>query len=85
VRGFRGGGGPACGPDFPPVSAQFGWDRAKEAPFWPDLGSSLPSTARSGSRLVGFVLVAVFAQIFRNWLLLHAVGVNAPRSSMPSR
>ena len=30
-----------------------------------------------GSRLVGFVLVAVFAQIFRNWLLLHAVGVNA--------
>jgi hypothetical protein len=26
----------------------------------------------SGSRLVAFVLVAVFAQIFRNWLLLHA-------------
>ena len=24
-----------------------------------------------------FVLVAVFAQIFRNWLLLHAVGVDA--------
>jgi uncharacterized membrane protein YbhN (UPF0104 family) len=23
------------------------------------------------------VLVAVFAQIFRNWMLLHAVGVNA--------
>jgi hypothetical protein len=23
------------------------------------------------------VLVAVFAQIFRNWLLLHAVGVDA--------
>jgi uncharacterized membrane protein YbhN (UPF0104 family) len=32
---------------------------------------------RRGSRLVGFVLVAVFAQIFRNWLLLHAVGVDA--------
>jgi uncharacterized membrane protein YbhN (UPF0104 family) len=30
-----------------------------------------------GSRLIGFVLVAVFAQIFRNWLLLHAVGVDA--------
>jgi uncharacterized membrane protein YbhN (UPF0104 family) len=30
-----------------------------------------------GSRLVGFVLVAVFAQIFRNWMLLHAVGVPA--------
>jgi uncharacterized membrane protein YbhN (UPF0104 family) len=30
-----------------------------------------------GARVVGFVLVAVFAQIFRNWLLLHAVGVDA--------
>ena len=30
-----------------------------------------------GSKVVGFVLVAVFAQIFRNWLLLHAVGVDA--------
>jgi uncharacterized membrane protein YbhN (UPF0104 family) len=30
-----------------------------------------------GSRVVGFVLVAVFAQIFRNWLMLHAVGVDA--------
>jgi uncharacterized membrane protein YbhN (UPF0104 family) len=30
-----------------------------------------------GSRLIGFVMVAVFAQIFRNWMLLHAVGVNA--------
>ena len=26
---------------------------------------------------VGFVLLAVFAQIFRNWLLLRAVGVDA--------
>jgi uncharacterized membrane protein YbhN (UPF0104 family) len=32
---------------------------------------------RSGSRVIGFVLVAVFAQIFRNWMLLHAVGVDA--------
>jgi uncharacterized membrane protein YbhN (UPF0104 family) len=30
-----------------------------------------------GSRVVGLVLVAVFAQIFRNWLLLQAVGVDA--------
>jgi hypothetical protein len=27
--------------------------------------------------IVGFVLIAVFAQIARNWILLHAVGVNA--------
>jgi hypothetical protein len=32
---------------------------------------------RGGRRLVAFVLVAVFAQIFRNWMLLHAVGVSA--------
>ena len=30
-----------------------------------------------GSRLVVFVMVAVSAQIARNWLLLHAVGVDA--------
>jgi uncharacterized membrane protein YbhN (UPF0104 family) len=30
-----------------------------------------------GARLVGFVLIAVFAQIARNWLVLHAVGVDA--------
>ena len=30
-----------------------------------------------GSRLVAFVMVAVSAQIARNWLLLHAVGVDA--------
>jgi uncharacterized membrane protein YbhN (UPF0104 family) len=30
-----------------------------------------------GGRVIGFVLVAVFAQIFRNWLLLRAVGVDA--------
>ena len=32
---------------------------------------------RSGARLVGFVLIAVLAQVTRNWLLLHAVGVDA--------
>ena len=30
-----------------------------------------------GSRVIAFVLVAVFAQIGRNWMLLHAVGVDA--------
>jgi uncharacterized membrane protein YbhN (UPF0104 family) len=30
-----------------------------------------------GSLVIGFILVAVFAQVFRNWLLLHAVGVDA--------
>jgi uncharacterized membrane protein YbhN (UPF0104 family) len=30
-----------------------------------------------GSRVVVFVMVAVFSQIFRNWMMLHAVGVDA--------
>ena len=40
-------------------------------------GLAIVRSLRGGSRLVGFVLVAVFAQIFRNWILLHAVGVDA--------
>ena len=32
---------------------------------------------RGAGRVVGFVLVAVFAQILRNWVLLRAVGVDA--------
>ena len=32
---------------------------------------------RGSARLVGFVLIAVFAQIARNWLMLNAVGVDA--------
>jgi uncharacterized membrane protein YbhN (UPF0104 family) len=40
-------------------------------------GLAVLRSVRGGSRVVGFVLVAVFAQIFRNWLLLHAVGVDA--------
>jgi hypothetical protein len=32
---------------------------------------------RGGSRVVGFVLVAVVAQIMRNWIVLRAVGVDA--------
>ena len=40
-------------------------------------GLAVLRSLRGGARVVGFVLVAVFAQIFRNWLLLHAVGVDA--------
>jgi uncharacterized membrane protein YbhN (UPF0104 family) len=40
-------------------------------------GLAVLRSLRGGARVVGFVLIAVFAQIFRNWLLLHAVGVDA--------
>ena len=40
-------------------------------------GLAVLRSAQGGSRVIAFVLVAVFAQIFRNWLLLHAVGVDA--------
>ena len=40
-------------------------------------GLAVLRSLRGGSRVIGFVLVAVLAQIARNWLLLHAVGVDA--------
>jgi uncharacterized membrane protein YbhN (UPF0104 family) len=40
-------------------------------------GLAVLRSLSGGTRVVGFVLVAVFAQILRNWLLLHAVGVDA--------
>ena len=40
-------------------------------------GLTVLRTLRGGGRVVGFVLVAVFAQIGRNWLLLAEVGVDA--------
>ena len=40
-------------------------------------GLAVLRSFRGGSRVIGFVLIAVFAQILRNWLLLHAVGVDA--------
>jgi uncharacterized membrane protein YbhN (UPF0104 family) len=40
-------------------------------------GLAVLRSLRGGTRVIAFVLVAVFAQIFRNWLLLHAVGVDA--------
>lgn len=40
-------------------------------------GLAVMGSADRGGRMAGFVLVAVFAQIGRNLLLLHAVGVDA--------
>jgi uncharacterized membrane protein YbhN (UPF0104 family) len=40
-------------------------------------GLAVLRSLRGGGRVVAFVLVAVFAQIFRNWVMLHAVGVDA--------
>ena len=41
------------------------------------LGLAVLRSLHGQSRVVGFVLIAVLAQIFRNWMLLHAVGVDA--------
>jgi uncharacterized membrane protein YbhN (UPF0104 family) len=40
-------------------------------------GLAVLRSLNGGTRVVGFVLIAVFAQILRNWLLLRAVGVDA--------
>jgi hypothetical protein len=40
-------------------------------------GLAVLRSLNGGSRVIGFVLVAVFSQIFRNWILLRAVGVDA--------
>lgn len=44
---------------------------------WLRSGLSVMRTFDGRARLTGFVLIAVFAQVGRNWLLLHAVGVDA--------
>ena len=44
---------------------------------WLAQGLAVMRTLRGRAQLVGFVLIAVFSQIARNWLMLHAVGVNA--------
>jgi uncharacterized membrane protein YbhN (UPF0104 family) len=43
--------------------------------FWS--GLAVLRSAHGRARIVALVLVAVFAQIARNWLMLHAVGVEA--------
>ena len=40
-------------------------------------GLAVLRSLNGGLRVVGLVLIAVFCQIARNWLLLHAVGVDA--------
>ena len=40
-------------------------------------GLAVLRSLRGGGGVLAFMLVAVFMQIFRNWLLLHAVGVDA--------
>lgn len=46
---------------------------------WRSLASGLAvmRSVGGGTRLTALVLIAVFAQIARNWLLLHAVGIDA--------
>jgi uncharacterized membrane protein YbhN (UPF0104 family) len=44
---------------------------------WLAKGLSVLRSQRGSTLLVGLVLVAVFSQIGRNWVLLHAVGVDA--------
>jgi hypothetical protein len=40
-------------------------------------GLAVLRSLSSGSRVVGFMLVAVLVQVIRNWMLLHAVGIDA--------
>jgi uncharacterized membrane protein YbhN (UPF0104 family) len=40
-------------------------------------GLAILRSLRGRNRIVALILVAVFAQILRNWLMLHAVGVDA--------
>jgi len=40
-------------------------------------GLAVHRSLGNGSRVTGFVAAAVLAQILRNWMLLHAVGVDA--------
>jgi hypothetical protein len=44
---------------------------------WLRSGLAIMRTLDGRARLAGFVLIAVLAQVARNWLLLHAVGVDA--------
>ncbi len=44
---------------------------------WLHRGLAGMRTLHGRARIVGFVLIAVIAQIARNWLMLHAVGIDA--------
>jgi uncharacterized membrane protein YbhN (UPF0104 family) len=49
--------------------------RQKGRELW--MGLAVVRSLGGESRVIVFVVVAVLGQIFRNWLLLHAVGVDA--------
>ncbi|ADB51121.1 hypothetical protein Cwoe_2702 [Conexibacter woesei DSM 14684] len=49
--------------------------RRKGSELW--RGLAVVHRLRGGSLVVGFVLIAVVAQVLRNWIMLHAVGVDA--------
>jgi uncharacterized membrane protein YbhN (UPF0104 family) len=40
-------------------------------------GLAVLRNRRGAALVIGFILIAVFAQISRNWMLLHAVGIHA--------
>ena len=48
LRGFCGAGDPVGALHFRSICAHFGWDRAKEATFWPELGSGPATSALLG-------------------------------------
>jgi hypothetical protein len=43
--------------------------------FW--RGIAVMRSLAGRNRIIGFVMIAVFAQITRNWLMLHALGIDA--------
>jgi len=49
--------------------------RCRRTGFW--RGLAIAREFRGRGRLVGLVVLGVLAQVARNWLLLHAVGVHA--------
>jgi hypothetical protein len=50
---------------------------ARRHTIGPLSGLAILRTLNGRGRIVGLVLIAVFAQIARNWLALHAIGVDA--------
>jgi hypothetical protein len=49
--------------------------RRRRAGFW--RGIAVMRSLEGRNRVIALVLVAVFAQIARNWLMLHALGIDA--------
>jgi uncharacterized membrane protein YbhN (UPF0104 family) len=49
--------------------------RKRKGGFWG--GIAVMRSLEGRNRVIGFVLIAVIAQITRNWLMLHALGIDA--------